>query len=54
MTAYDPKFYPFTASYLKQESKNGPFDIKHYLVNLNWVTHSAQLGSADPAIHAGK
>lgn len=33
MTAYDPKLYPFTASFLKRESKNGPFDIKH---NLAW------------------
>lgn len=33
MTAYDPKLYPFTGSFLKRESKNGPFDIKH---NLAW------------------
>ena len=33
MTAYDPKLYPFTVSFLKRESKNGAFDIKH---NLAW------------------
>ena len=28
-----PKLYPFTASFLKRENKNGPFAIKH---NLAW------------------